>query len=154
MNIIPNNELHWENRHVVGEMKLSALFSVFKGLSTCALTVAGMHAIYHHLRAVYMLEPARSDHAPKWILFYVFMNALDEIKAILLKRHITDHIHHIATGVGFTIDYMYGSHRTQVLCQMGYVGEAVAPFYQVAPALGPTRWEPRPHLALLVHCCC
>lgn len=78
-----------------------------------------------------MLEPARSEQAPKWILFYVFVNALDEIKAIVLKRHVTDHIHHVATGIGFSIDYLYGSHRTQVLCQMGYVGEAVAPFYQV-----------------------
>jgi hypothetical protein len=101
-----------------------------------ALTVAGVQAIYQHLRAVYMLEPARSEHAPKWILLYVWMNVLDEIKAIILKRHITDHVHHIATGIGFTIDYFYGSHRTQVLCQMGYIGEAVAPFYQArSPSL-------------------
>jgi len=73
-----------------------------------SLTIAGGRSLFDHGIQVYKLEAVKSSSAPNWILLYILMNIFDELKAIALNRHSTDHVHHIVTGIGMSIDWLYG----------------------------------------------
>ena len=87
----------WLQRHIRDVSP--ALMFIIKG----ALTVSGGQALLEHGLAVYKLETVRSGFAGAFVLLYIFMNVFDEIKAIVMKRHLTDHGKNPSSGQGYIL---------------------------------------------------
>jgi hypothetical protein len=96
------------------------------------------------------LEKVTVPNARSWLSLYIAMNTLDEIKAIVTNGHWMDHLHHIATGIGFSLDLVLGTDRTHALAVMALSSELVSPFYQLFAVLKELRQQDTPFAKLVV----
>ena len=80
-------------------------------------------------------------NAERWILLYIIVDLLDELKGIATNVHWTDHAHHIASGIGYAMDLIFGTDRTKALAVMTLSSEAVSPIYQLYALLKARNWD-------------
>merc|ERR1712216_729243 len=92
--------------------------------------VKALTTVWKHLRPVMSMQPTVVPGAKFWLYAYVLLQLPDEAKAMLDRAHLTSHVHHAVTGLGFLVDAVYGTPRTHALAVMSMASEVVAPAYQ------------------------
>ena len=99
-----------------------------------ALAVSGCFVIPYAF-ALARYEPVSIPWAKNAILSYVLLQIPDTVKNIVQRDSWDNYVHHALTGIGFLLDYFLGSDRTLAFCAFLFLGEIVAPAYQVTHAL-------------------
>ena len=99
-----------------------------------ALAIAGL-CVLPHVFALVRYEQVSIPWARTAVLWYVLLQIPDEAKNIIQRDSWDYHAHHLVTGFGFLLDYFVGSDRSLALCVFIFIGEIVAPAYQITHAL-------------------
>jgi len=97
-----------------------------------ALAVGGFQAARRNL--TYLSGPPTSNPPPAkkkstyradklWVWAYIVMNLVDIAKTVAANGTTSEHIHHVATAFGYTLDALFGSARTMALARISLVGE-------------------------------
>ena len=89
------------------------------------LALKGCATFWAYWPLVAQLEPVRLRHGRRWVLSYVLMQVVDELKSLLDREAWSSHWHHVVTGLGCGADWRWGSERTIALTVMMFTTEIV-----------------------------